>query len=416
MLMRAATPHRRERYPPYTVAAVEVGRLRRVAAVIGIGNTEYTTKSGRTEWQLAVEAVGAAIADAGLTPDAVDGVIRYSADEVNEAMLAETLGFDLRYHSQVGFGGQSAAAVVGHAAAAIAGGLASVVVCYRSLNGRSGTRYGRAERRIATGHGQQLVVATGRMAPQGAFAGPYGLLAPGQVMALWAQRYAHEAGISIDELCAALGTIAVTQRQFANRNPDAIMRDKPLDLDTYFRSRFISEPLRLFDFCLETDGAAAIVVARSDLATGAPHPPAWILAAQQALREESMEVYTELGNGPDHRSRAAELFAHAGVRPRDVRVAALYDASTIMVLLSLEGYGFVEPGAAARHLRDHGMGLDAPLAVNTAGGHLSEGYVHGFNHLLEAVRQIRGQSPNQVADADLVLMGAAGVSGVIFGR
>jgi acetyl-CoA acetyltransferase len=404
-----------ERYPPSTVAAVEPGTLRRRAAVVGIGHTDYTTKSGRTEWQLAVEAVRAAVADAGLAASDVDGVIRYSADEVNEAMLGEVLGLDLRYHSQVGFGGQSAAAVVGHAAAAIAAGLASVVVCYRSLNGRSGMRYGRAERRIASGDGDELVVASGRMAPQGAFAGPYGLLAPGQVMALWAQRYAHEAGIGADELGAALATIAVTQRGFANRNPDAIMRDKVLDLDTYYASRYISEPLRLFDFCLETDGAAALVVAHPDIARDASRP-AWILAAQQALREESMELYTELGNGPDHRRRAAELFADAGVQPSDVRVAALYDASTIMVLLSLEGYGFVEPGSAWRHLRDHGMGLDAPLAVNTAGGHLSEGYVHGFNHLLEAVRQIRGDSPNQVAGADVVLMGAAGASGVIFGR
>jgi acetyl-CoA acetyltransferase len=404
-----------KRYLPATVAAVEAGTLRRSAAVVGIGTTGYTSNSGRTEWQLATEAVASAIADAGLSAGDVDGVIRYSADEVNEAMLAETLGFDLRYHSQVGFGGQSAAAVVGHAAAAIATGLASVVVCYRALNGRSGTRYGRAERRIATGDGQ-LVVAAGRMAPQGAFAGPYGLLAPGQVMALWATRYAHEAGIDLDELGAALGTIAVTQRAFANRNPDAIMRDKPLDLDTYYRSKWISEPLRLFDFCLETDGAAAVVIASPDVARRAPHPPAWILSAQQALREESMEVYTELGNGPDHRRRAAELFAAAGVQPSDLRVAALYDASTIMVLLSLEGYGFVEPGTAWRHLRDHGMGLDSPLAVNTAGGHLSEGYVHGFNHLLEAVRQIRGDSSSQVAGADVVLMGAAGASGVIFGR
>jgi acetyl-CoA acetyltransferase len=398
------------------VRAVTPGNVRRAAAIVGIGHTDYTTDSGRTEWQLALEAVRAALDDAGLPATDVDGVIRYSADNVNEAMVGEALGFDLRYHSQVGFGGQSAAAVVGHAAAAIAAGLASVVVCYRALNGRSGTRYGRAERRIATAADDDNVIASGRMAPQGAFAGPYGLLAPGQVMAMWAARYAHEAGIDADQLAHALGAIAVTQRSYARCNPDAIMRDKPLDLDTYLGSRFISEPLRLYDFCLETDGAAAIVVAGPDVASGAPHPPAWVLAAQQALREESMEVYTELGNGPDHRRRAAELFAAAQVDPADVRVAALYDASTIMVLLSLEGYGFVAPGEAWRHLREHGMGLDAPLAVNTAGGHLSEGYVHGFNHLLESVRQIRGTSTSQVADADVVLMGAAGASGVVLGR
>jgi acetyl-CoA acetyltransferase len=398
--------------------AVPRQALHRAAAVVGIGHTDFTTASGRTEWTLALEAVTAALADAGLPAGAVDGVIRYSADEVNEAMLAEALGFDLRYHSQVGFGGQSAAAVVGHAAAAVTAGLASVVVCYRALNGRSGNRYGRAERRLATDDGP--VVARGRMAPQGAFAGPYGLLAPGQVMAMWARRYAHEADIGDDDLAAALGTIAVTQRDFARRNPHAVMRDKALDLPTYLASRWITEPLRLFDFCLETDGAAAVVVAdpehtaRAHAATG--HAPAWVLAAQQALHEESMEVYTELGNGPEHRRRAAQLFAAADLAPADVRVAALYDASTVMVLLALEGYGFVAPGQAWRHLREHGLGVDAPVAVNTSGGHLSEGYVHGFNHLVEAVRQLRGRSSNQVAGAEVVLVGAGGASAVLLGR
>ncbi|MCU1374002.1 MAG: acetyl-CoA acetyltransferase [Actinomycetia bacterium] len=389
--------------------------LRGSAAVVGVGHTDFTTDSGRSEWQLAIEAVDAALADAGLSAADVDGVIRYSADQVNEAMVGEAFGFDLRYHSQVGFGGQSAAAVVGHAAAAVATGLASVVVCYRSLNGRSGARYGRAERHIAT-DADERVVATGRMAPQGAFAGPYGLLAPGQVMALWADRYAHEAGIGLGELTDALGAIAVGQRRFANANPHAIMRDKPLDIDAYRASRWISQPLRLYDFCLETDGAAAVVVAGPDVVQRGGPPAAWVLGCQQALHEESMELYTELGNGPDHRRRADQLFAAAGVDRGDVRVASLYDASTIMVLLSLEGYGFVEPGQAWRHVRDHGIGLDAPLAVNTSGGHLSEGYVHGFNHLIEAVRQLRGTSCNQVDGAGVTLVGAAGASGLLLGR
>jgi acetyl-CoA acetyltransferase len=254
------------------------------------------------------------------------------------------------------------------------------------------------------------------MAPQGAFAGPYGLLAPGQVMALWADRYAHEAGIGPGELTDALGAIAVGQRRYANANPHAIMRDKPLDIDAYRASRWISQPLRLYDFCLETDGAAAVVVAGPDVVQRGGPPPAWVLGCQQALHEESMELYTELGNGPDHRRRADQLFAAAGVDRGDVRVASLYDASTIMVLLSLEGYGFVEPGQAWRHVRDHGIGLDAPLAVNTSGGHLSEGYVHGFNHLIEAVRQLRGTSCNQVDGAGVTLVGAAGASGVLLGR
>lgn len=388
--------------------------LYRSAAVVGVGHTEYSRDSGRSEWQLAIEAVRIAITDAGLEPAQVDGLIRYSADNVNEAMLTETLGLPLRYHSQVGFGGQSMAAVVGHAAAAISAGLASVVVAYRSLNGRSGARYGRAERRI--GDDATHAVATGRMAPSGAFAGPYGLLAPGQVMAMWATRYAHEAGIDADTLSAALGGIAVCQRGYANNNPDAIMREHILDLDGYLASRWISEPLRLNDFCLETDGAAAVVIAAPHVVARTPHPPAWILAAQQSLREESMEVYTELANGPEHRAAADRLLADAEVGPADIDVAALYDASTIMVLLSLEGYGLCGVGEAWRSLTEHGSADEPLVPFNTSGGHLSEGYVHGFNHIIEAVRQLRGTSPNQIDRVETVLLGAAGASGVVLGR
>ena len=391
--------------------------LFRRAAVVGIGSTDYTKRSGRTEWALAVEAITHALADAGIDHGDVDGVIRYASDSTNEAMLAETFGWSLRYHSQVGFGGQSAAAVLGHAAAAIAGGLARVVVCYRSLNGRSSTRYGRAERRLGDGGaGPELVPASGRMAPQGAFTAPYGLLAPAQVMALWASRYAAESGIDRDTLSAALGRIAVDQRAYANANPDAFFHDQPLDAVAYSGAPWIAEPLRLYDLCLETDGAAAVVVAAPDVVAAVERPPAWILASQQALREESMELYSEPVNGAQHRADAARLFHDAGVAVDDFAVVQLYDASTIMVLLSLECYGLVPPASAWRHVIDEGIGPSAGLGVNTSGGHLSEGYVHGFNHLLEAVRQLRGTSSNQRADVDVTLVGAAGASGVVLGR
>jgi len=389
--------------------------LRGRSAIVGIGQTELSRGSERSEWDLALEAILAASSDAGIDPGQIDGIVRYSQDRVSEAQIAEALGLELRYHSQVGFGGQSAAATVAHAAAAVATGLASVVLCYRALNGRSGVRYGRAERSIESGE-EGPSYAEGLRVPSGEFSGPYGLLSPGQVMALWAQRYAHEAGIDEEQLVRALGAIAVGQRLHAARNPRALMGPRPLDFDLYRESRVISAPLRLFDLCLESDGAGALLVTSRERARDTRHEPVYILSASQTLQAEAMEIYGELANGPAHRADAEKLFGEAGLTARDVDVAMLYDASTIMVLLQLEGYGFVPPNQAWRHLLDHGIDLESPIPVNPSGGHLSEGYLHGMNLLREAVEQVRGSAANQVPNAEIALFGAAGASSVVLAR
>jgi 17-hydroxy-3-oxo-4-pregnene-20-carboxyl-CoA lyase len=382
-------------------------------AVIGIGQTEYSRGSRRDEWSLAVEAIGKALSDCGLDPGSVDGLVRFSYDAVDEAMLVRTFGWTLNYYSQTGYGGLGAPAVLAHAAAAIASRHARVVVCYRSLNGHSGTRYGRAERSVGSGGGDRI--ATGDRAPSGAFAGPYGLLSPGQVMAMWARRYQWEAGIAEGDLVAALARVAVDQRSYASRNPDAVMRDRPLDTDAYLAGRMIATPLRVFDLALETDGAAAIVVAAADVARACFSAPAWITASTAALLPyaESIAVYGELRNGPSYRAIGAELFARAGLRHADLAAALIYDATSISVLLGLEGYGLAEPGAAWRTVLDHGLGLDAPLPVNTCGGHLSEAYVHGMNLVVEAVRQCRGTSPNQSPRGGPVLVSSGPSAAVL---
>lgn len=388
--------------------------LSRRTAIIGVGQTAFTRKSDRSEWDLALTAILSACDDAGMAVGEIDGIVRYSQDRVSEAQIATSLGLELRYHGQVGFGGQSAAAVIAQAAAAVASGLASVVLCYRALNGRSGQRYGRAERSIAPEGETQY--ADGIRVPSGEFSGPYGLLSAGQVMALWAQRYAHEAGIDAEQLSDSLGSIAVGQRTHASRNPHALMGKRPLDLDAYREGRMISSPLRLFDLCLETDGAGAVIVASAERARDARHKGIFVLSASQALHAEAMEVYTEPVNGPGHRSAASKLFEQAGVAAKDIDVAMLYDASTVMVLLQLEGYGFVEPGRAWSHVIEHGIDLASPLPVNTSGGHLSEGYLHGMNLATEAVRQLRGDAANPVPGANVALFGAAGASGVVLAR
>src|ERR1700739_2669683 len=193
----------------------EMTGRRAMAQIVGVGESAYSRGTDRSEWELAVEAVTRALADAGLTASDVDGLVRYSYDDVDEAMLVRSLGVRIGYYSQAGYGGLGAPAVLAHACSAVASGLATVVVCYRSLNGWTKTRYGRAERTLGDGRGSGDLVAVGDRAPSGAFAGPYGLLSPGQVMALWAREYQWRAGLTEAPLGLSLGGVAGGQRHVA---------------------------------------------------------------------------------------------------------------------------------------------------------------------------------------------------------
>lgn len=391
--------------------------LHRKAAIVGIGQTEFSRDSGRSEWQLAQEAILAALADAGLEAREVDGLIRYSYDNVTPAMIVRGLGMvDVRWFSDVPFGGTAQCGVIAQAAAAIHAGIAKTVVIWRALNERSGVRYGRAERHIAAAG--ELVEAAGDKTPSGQFAGPYGLHVPGQSMALWAQRYAYEAGLDADRFASVLGTIAVQQRKYANANPLAMMRDKPLDMEGYLAGRMISEPLRLFDYCLESDGAAALVITGAEAARALRPDPVYVLAAHQSLfpHSEPITVYAHdlmVHTGPGNTDK---LFTDAGVTRQDLSFAQFYDATSFMVLSDLETYGITKPGEGWRHLLEHGTGLDSPLPVNTHGGHLSEGYIHGLNHITETVRQLRGTASNQVRNAEVALLGCNGASSAVLAR
>jgi acetyl-CoA acetyltransferase len=389
----------------------------RKAAIVGIGQTDFSRNSGRTEWQLALQAIKAALADAGLQPEDVDGLVRYSYDNVTPAMVVRAMGMrDVRWYGEVPFGGTAQCGVVAQAAAAIASGIANVVVVYRSLNERSGVRYGRAERHIESAG--EIVYAAGDKTPSGQFSGAYGLHVPGQTMALWAARYAYEAGLDEAALSRTLGTIAVQQRAYANTNPAAMMRDKPLSMEDYLAGRMISSPLRLFDYCLESDGAAALVFARSEVAGELTATPVYVLAANQSLypHSEPITAYADDLVRYGAPGNVAQLYADAGIAPADISFAEFYDATSYMVMAGLETYGFAEHGAGWRHVLDHGIGIDARLPVNTHGGHLSEGYIHGANHLTEAVRQLRGTAANQVPNAEFAMLGCGGASAAILSR
>ena len=406
----------------------------RTAAIVGIGQTAYAKALPGTAWELAMEAVLAACADAGVDVAEVDGMCRFTApfETVTEAQLVRGLGIrELSWFTQAAHGGEALGAVVMHAAAAVSAGLARTVVVYRALSQSKGGRFGRADGR-GPSNGRQSVggqngVGGGQpdddiVVPEQdnlSFAWPYGLMSPGQLFALWARRYAAVHGLSDEDLTLALGTIAITQRQYANRNPDAMMRDRKLDWEAYRGARMISEPLRLFDLCLENDGACAFVVTTADRARALRPDPVWVLSATQTISpyREPMGIYTSgelLELFPPE--PAGRLFEQAGVTRADIDVAEFYDATSYMPLRSLESYGFVPDGQAWRYVTEQGTGPDSPLPVNTHGGHLSEAYLHGMNGILEAVRQLRGTAFNQVADAEVALVGAPAGSATILAR
>jgi acetyl-CoA acetyltransferase len=390
----------------------------RAAAIAGIGQTAYAKALPPAAWELAVEAVLAACADAGVDVADVDGMCRFTApfETVSEAMLVRALGIrELSFFAQAPHGGEALGAVVAHAAAAVSAGLANVVVVYRALSQSRGGRFGRADRGAGESAADIVVPEQDNLS----FAWPYGLMSPGQLFALWARRYATVHGLTDEDLTRTLGTIAITQRQYANSNPAAMMRDRKLDWETYQNARMISEPLRLFDLCLENDGACAFVVTSAERARALRDDPVYVLSATQTLSpyREPMGIYTGgemLELFPP--AAADRLFSQAGVSRKDIDVAELYDATSYMTLRSLESYGFAADGAGWRYVLDHGTGPDSPLPVNTHGGHLSEAYLHGMNGILEAVRQLRGTACNQVAGAEVALVGAPAGSATILAR
>jgi acetyl-CoA acetyltransferase len=401
--------------------------IRREVAIVGIGQTAYAMALPKDAWDLAIEAVAAALADAGIDPADVDGMCRFAApfEPVSEPMLVRALGIrELTFFAQSPLGGEALGAVVAHGAAAIMAGLAKVVVVYRALSQSKGGRFGRADRadRVDRGAAVPPTAPTADIVvpeqDNRSFAWPYGLMSPGQLFALWASRYAAVHGLSAEDLTQALGSIALTQRRYAHNNPAAMMRDRKLDWETYRQARMISEPLRLFDLCLENDGACAYVLTSAAAARSLRDDPVYVLSATQTLSpyREPMGIYTDdlLTLFPP--ATAERLFAAAGVTRADIDVAEFYDATSFMPLRSLESYGFVPDGQAWRYVVDQGTGPDSPLPVNTHGGHLSEAYLHGMNGVLEGVRQLRGTARSQVADAAVALVGAPAGSAMILAR
>lgn len=389
------------------------GALRNKAAIVGIGATEFSKESGRSEMTLAVEAVMAALNDAGLSPRDVDGLLTYTMDNNPEIEVFRNIGGrELKLFGRIHYGGGAACAPLLYAAMAVANGVADVVVCYRAMNERSEYRFGSAYAPPASG------VATAEAA-QFSWYVPFGLMTPASWVAMCARRYMHDYGATSEDF----GRVAVACRRHAATNPAAWFYGKPITLADHQSSRWIVEPLHLLDCCQESDGAVAIVVTSAERARDLKQKPVMIRAAGQSATEGQQMMTSfyrpSISRLPEVESLARRLYADAGLGPEDIQTAVLYDHFTPFVLMQLEAFGFCGLGEAPHFVRDGNIELGGRLPVNTHGGQLGEAYIHGLNGVAEGVRQIRGTSPNQVKGVEHVLVTAGtGVptSAVILGQ
>jgi acetyl-CoA acetyltransferase len=366
--------------------------LRDRTAIVGIGQTRFAKRLEESEKTLACRAVLAALDDAGIEPHEVDALASYTMEETDEVELAKAIGAgDVTFFSRIGFGGGGSCATVAHLAMAVATGQASVGVAWRSRKRGSG-------RRPWTNTVQQLPTPA-------QWTRPFGLLRPADEIGMLARRYMHEFGATRDHLF----NVALACRNRANQNPAAIMYERPMTREMYMDARWISEPLCLYDNCLETDGALACVVVSAERARDCRNRPVYVHSAAQGLPAQHHGMVNYWNDDPltgPAWTAARQLWKTADFGPGDVDVAQIYDAFTPLIPLSLEGYGFCGRGEGAAYTEGGALELGGLLPINTGGGGLSEGYVHGFNLINEGVKQLRGSSTAQVPDAATCLVTA----------
>ena len=372
-------------------------------AICGIGATEFSKSSGRSELRLALEACVAALEDAGVEAAEVNGLSTFSMDTNPENEIMRLLGIaELTHFSRVHFGGGAPGATVQLAAMAVNEGVADFVLCYRAFNERSGHRFG-------TGVQGRAPVATAEEA-QYAWTSPFGLLTPASWVAMFATRMMHEHGVTSEDF----GRVAVADRRHAATNPAAHFYNQPITLEDHQASRYIVEPLHLLDCCQETDGGQAILVTSLERARDLQRPAVVIEAAAQGMADEQQMMRSyfreSLTGLPEMATCARQIFESSGLTPDAVQTAVFYDHFTPFVLPQIEEFGFCGRGEARHFIADGNIELGGRLPINTHGGQLGEAYLHGMNGIAEGVRQVRGTSVNQVAGAEHVLVtGGTGV-------
>jgi acetyl-CoA acetyltransferase len=340
---------------------------------------------------LQLQAAVRAIEDAGLANRQIDGLMPFPNCGVAEEFAASLGCENLRFAATIHLGGAAPVASLQAAAAAVTTGIADHVLLPAGWNGYSGGRV------------RQTIVQDTSSIPGGAIARdyylPHGLTAPPQWYALLARRHMHEFGTKPEQL----GAIAVAMRKHAQLNPGAVMNGKPLSMEDYLASPIVADPYRLFDCCLETDGAAAVVVTTVERARDLGKKPIRILGVAAGQPYPADEITNRKDIFRTGLTTAApEAFGKAGVRPEDVDFAQIYDCFTFEVLQQIEELGFCKRGEGGPFVEGGRIELGGSLPVNTHGGLLSEAHVLGMAHIVEAVRQLRGEAgERQVPDAKL---------------
>jgi len=358
--------------------------LKDKTAIVGVGNTPFsalykTRNPMRNSYTLGLEAFKNALDDSGLNKDDIDGIIVSRIPSYTDMCVMTGIDNPRLTNVLEGSGRMSGIAIQ-YAAMAVYTGMANVVACIYGNDGQSvGASYG------------------GEFGFIDNYNTPFGMTSPGASVALMWQRHMHEYGTTSEDL----GTLAISQREFASKNPNAVMH-APISMEQYLNSRYICSPLRLFDYCLINDGGVCIIVTTAERAKDCKKPPVYIMGTAQA-GSHNPYYHVEDYNWKAMQIVADQVYQMAGVGTCDIDCAQIYDNFLPVVMFSLEGYGFCPKGESGQWIRNGRIGQDGDLPINTSGGHCSESYMQGWGLHVEAVRQLRGEcGERQIKDAEII--------------
>ena len=375
--------------------------IKDAAAVVGVATTEFSTDSGRTEYSMACEVIKTAVDDAGLRLEEIDGMVKDVVDGIDAMYVQKALGMETLAYSSDSHWGTSP---MMNAVTAIASGTCNHVVYYRSVNNGSGKRAGSDFRAAKETKDESLDML------RYDFYAPFGLLTPAGAIGMGVRRYMTDYGVTPEQI----GWVPVVCSEHGAENPHAIFHDAPIKIGDYLASEMVVDPLRRLDLAPEVDGAIAIVISSAERAPDLAQPPAYVQAVAQGtstdgenLSNYNREVLTTL---PEMELMGRELFRVAGIGADDITLAQLDDRFAPLVPMQLEALGFCGHGEGGAFCEGgDNLRIGGRLAINTGGGFLGEGFSHGVN-VIEAVRQMRGTSANQVDGAEIVLV-ATGAGG-----
>jgi acetyl-CoA acetyltransferase len=372
-------------------------------AIVGIGESAFYKRgqSPDAEFKLALTSILNAVEDAGLNVTDIDGFTSFYYDRSGAHRLAHALGLPDLKVAGMGWEGGHAGAAISMAATAVHAGLANYVVAFRSIAQGQFGRFGQF------GGYQGAAGATSTVSYPTSFSVPYGAMSPGQLRAgLRATRYMHEHGVSPETLRA----ISLACYHHAQLNPRALMNGRELSAEGYDNSRWVVEPLHLFDFCMENDCAAAVIVTTRERAADLKQKPAYIRSiAHGSDYRQGNPVLDNVNLATANLTAVgARLFQMAGVEPADIDNAQIYDNFTNGVLMTIAELGFCRPEELNDFVRlENLIAPHGKLPLNTSGGNLADAYVHGMELVTESVRQIRGTSTAQVPGSELSLFTSA---------